>query len=76
MSTLSTDNIELVERFQNMVSTQLDLIERYSRKGSSVAGLNNKLDVQLGNLIAGLGRFTRHFEQSPVVDEKKSAKKS
>jgi hypothetical protein len=71
------DNLELIERFQSMVSMQMDLLERYTTSGNTDGGSSRqKLNDQLGNLITGLGRFTRFCETTPETKAKKAGEKN
>jgi hypothetical protein len=50
--------LELVERYQNIVNTQLQLIERCGVAGNGTEGSKKKLESQLGNMVEKLGKAT------------------
>ena len=65
------DPIETIERHQNMISTQLELIERYRTPGNHDSMYVKKLETQLGQLIDGLGRVTAAYTPAENTPSKK-----
>jgi hypothetical protein len=48
--------IEMVERYQNMINTQLQIIQQYSNPGNNDSDTKKKLNAQLENMIDGLSK--------------------